>query len=61
MFLEAFSHFKLCETAFFEPVDLKRGYTHLLKALKEEKLTQNLKMGVEVKVYGSSTNWVKTA
>ena len=49
MFLEAFSHFKLCETAFFEPVDLKRGegYTHLLKALKEEKLIQYLKMGVE--------------
>ena len=40
-------HFKLCLTAIFETVDLRTGYINLLKALKEEKLTQYLKMGVE--------------
>ena len=42
-----FSHFKLCQTAIFEPVDLRTGYIHLSKALKEEKLTQYLKLRVE--------------
>ena len=51
-----FLHFKLCQTAIFEQVDLRTGYIHLLEALKEEKLTQYLKKGVEgeniVKTYG---------
>lgn len=49
-----FSHFKLCQTAIFGPVDLRTVYTHLLKALKEENLTQYMKMRVEgrVKKYG---------
>ena len=42
-----FSHSKLFQSAIFEPFDLKTDYIHLLKALKEEKLTQYLKMGVE--------------
>ena len=42
-----FSHLELCQTAIFVPVDLRTGYTHLLKALKEEKLTQYSNMEVE--------------
>ena len=42
-----FLHFKLCQSANFEPADLIKGYIHHLKPLKEEKLTQYLKMGVE--------------
>ena len=40
-------HFRLCQTVIFEPVDIRTGYIHLLKALKEEKFTHYLKMGVE--------------
>ena len=42
-----FLHFKLCQTAVFEPLDLWTGYIHVLKALKADKLTQYLKIGVE--------------
>ena len=42
-----FSHFKFCQTVIFDPDDLRTGYIHLLKALKEEKLTHYLKMVVE--------------
>ena len=42
-----FLHFKLCQTAVFEPLDLWTGYIHVLKALKVDKLTQYLKIGVE--------------
>ena len=47
IFLMPFSHFKLCHTATFEPVDLRTGYLHLLESLKVEKLTQYVKMMVE--------------
>ena len=40
-----FSHFKICQIAIFEPVDLGKGYIHLLKALKEEKIISYLKIG----------------
>ena len=33
-----FSHFKLCQTANFEPVDLRTGYIHFLKAFKKVKI-----------------------
>ena len=46
VFWMLFSHFKLCQLAIFETVDPGKVYIHLLKALKEEKLTQYLKMGV---------------
>ena len=39
-----FLHFKLCQTAIFEPDGLRTGYIYLSKALKEEKLTQYLKI-----------------
>ena len=42
-----FLHFKLCQSANFEPADLIKGYIHHLKPLKEEKLTQYLKLRVE--------------
>ena len=41
-----FLHFKLCQLAIFEPVDLGKGYVHPLKSLKMEKLTHYLKKGV---------------
>ena len=47
VFWMPFSHFKLCQTAIFGPVELRTGYIHLLKALKEENMTQYMKMGVE--------------
>ena len=46
-FSDAFLYFKLLQPAIFEKFDLRKGYVHLRKALKEEKLTQSLKIGVE--------------
>ena len=39
-------HFKTRQPAIFEPVDLVKGSIHPLRALKDEKLTHYLKMGV---------------
>ena len=47
LFSDAFLYFKLLQPAIFETFDLRKGYVHLRKALKEEKLTQSLKIGVE--------------
>ena len=47
MFLDTFFALQTLSNCNFESVDLQTGYKHLLKALKEEKLTQYLKMGVE--------------
>ena len=40
-------HLKLRQPANFEPVDLKEGYIRHLKVLKEKKMTQYMKIGVE--------------